>query len=228
VLIGDRVIMEACRELRRWQDAGLTGRTISVNVAARHFGHDLVSTVTSALRETGADPSSLIIELTESTIVDNLDAVARVLGELRQLGVRSAIDDFGTGYTSLQFLSVLPVASLKIDRSFIQGMTPSDAAIVGATIAMGHRLGLRITAEGIETAEQEAFLVEQGCDHLQGYRLGRPVPADEVRSRLLAERASLPDLTRVVDVPTTRSGEVGVTPPGGDPEGPSPIALALD
>lgn len=228
VLVGDRVIVEACRELRRWQDAGLTGRSISVNVAARHFGHDLVSTVTSALRETGADPGSLIIELTESTIVDNLDAVARILEELRHMGVRSAIDDFGTGYTSLQFLSVLPVASLKIDRSFIQGMTPSDAAIVGATIAMGHRLGLRITAEGIETAEQQAFLVGQGCDQLQGYRLGRPVPAEEVRARLLAERASMPDLTRVVEGGPAVRPEPADAVTGTDPEGPSPMAFAFD
>src|SRR5690606_3694813 len=188
VLIGDQVITQACQELRRWQDAGITGTAISVNVGARHFGHDLVSTVTAALRETGADPRSLIIELTESTIVDNLDSVARVLDELRRLGVRSAIDDFGTGYTSLQYLSVLPVASLKIDRSFIQGMTPSDAAIVGATIAMGHSLGLRITAEGVETAEQEQLLVEQGCDTIQGYLHGRPMPAAPMLDRLRAER----------------------------------------
>ena len=201
VLIGDFVIHEACRELRRWQDAGLTGASISVNVAARHFGHDLVSTVTAALRETGADPRSLIIELTESTIVDNLDSVARVLDELRRFGVRSAIDDFGTGYTSLQYLSVLPVASLKIDRSFIQGMTPSDAAIVGATIAMGHSLGLRITAEGVETPDQEQLLVEQGCDNIQGYLHGRPMPAHEMVARLRAERQAMPDLTRTVPHP---------------------------
>ncbi|MFP5255715.1 MAG: putative bifunctional diguanylate cyclase/phosphodiesterase [Acidimicrobiia bacterium] len=201
VLVGDQVVTEACRELRRWQDAGITGASISVNVAARHFGHDLVSTVTSALRETGADPRSLIIELTESTIVDNLDSVARVLDELRRLGVRSAIDDFGTGYTSLQYLSVLPVASLKIDRSFIQGMTPSDAAIVGATIAMGHSLGLRITAEGVETDDQQQFLVEQGCDHLQGYLLGRPMPAADILRRLASERGAMPDMTRTVAHP---------------------------
>ena len=172
-----------------------------MTVAARHFGHDLVSTVTAALRETGADPRSLIIELTESTIVDNLDSVARVLDELRHLGVRSAIDDFGTGYTSLQYLSVLPVASLKIDRSFIQGMTPSDAAIVGATIAMGHSLGLRITAEGVETPDQEQLLLEQGCDNIQGYLHGRPMPAHEMLARLRAERQAMPDLTRTVPHP---------------------------
>jgi diguanylate cyclase (GGDEF)-like protein len=197
VVLGDFVIREACRELRRWQDLGLTTQTISVNVASRHFGAGLVSTVAAALRESGADPRRLKIELTESTIVDNLDEVVAVLEELRDLGVRAAIDDFGTGYCGLQYLSVLPVATLKIDRSFIQGMTPSDAAIVGATIAMGHSLGLDITAEGIETPEQQQFLVAQGCDRLQGYLLGRPVTADDLVARLRAERADLPHLHRV-------------------------------
>ncbi|MGH9273607.1 MAG: putative bifunctional diguanylate cyclase/phosphodiesterase [Acidimicrobiales bacterium] len=191
-ILGDRVILQACRELRRWQDQGLRSTTISVNVAARHFSCGLVSSVTAALRETGVDAKGLIIELTESTIVDNLDAVAGVLEELRDLGVRAAIDDFGTGYCGLKYLSVLPVATLKIDRTFIQGMTPSDAAIVGATIAMGHSLGLRITAEGIETADQRRFLIDQGCDHLQGYLLGRPMPADDLMRRLQAERADVP------------------------------------
>jgi EAL domain-containing protein (putative c-di-GMP-specific phosphodiesterase class I) len=147
--------------------------------------------VASALRLTGANPHNLIIELTESTIVDNLDAVASTLDELRNLGVRAAIDDFGTGYCGLRYLSVLPVAALKIDRSFIQGMTPSDAAIVGATIAMGHSLGLSIIAEGVETEDQRRFLADQGCDRLQGYLLGRPMPAEALVDLLRAERAAM-------------------------------------
>ena len=191
VLLGERVVLEACRELRRWQDLGLRDQSVSVNIAARHFSRGLVSTVASALRLTGANPHNLIIELTESTIVDNLDSVASTLEELRNLGVRAAIDDFGTGYCGLRYLSVLPVAALKIDRSFIQGMTPSDAAIVGATIAMGHSLGLSIIAEGVETEDQRRFLADQGCDRLQGYLLGRPMPAGDLVDLLRAERAAV-------------------------------------
>ena len=206
VLLGERVVLEACRELRRWQDLGLRDQLVSVNIAARHFSRGLVSTVASALRLTGASPHNLIIELTESTIVDNLEAVASTLEELRNLGVRAAIDDFGTGYCGLRYLSVLPVAALKIDRSFIQGMTPSDAAIVGATIAMGHSLGLSIIAEGVETEDQRRFLADQGCDRLQGYLLGRPMAAEELVDRMRAERAT------VLQGPWDPSPPTGATP----------------
>ena len=197
VLLGEKVIFEACREIRQWQDLGFRNRTISVNVAARHFSRGLVSTVTAALRSTGANPENLIIELTESTIIDNLDAVASSLEELRSLGVRAAIDDFGTGYCGLRYLSALPVVSLKIDRAFVQGMTPSDAAIVGATIAMGHRLGLSLTAEGVETVDQQRFLVDQGCDQLQGFLFGRPMPSNEMISLLQIDRSRPEALERV-------------------------------
>ena len=192
VMLGEKVIFDACAELRRWQDLGFATQSVAVNVAARHFGHDLVSTVTAALRHTGANPENLVIELTESTVVDNIDAVAATLEELRSMGVRSAIDDFGTGYCGLRYLSALPVAALKIDRSFIQGMTPSDAAIVAATIAMGHSLGLRIIAEGVETAEQHRFLADQSCDRIQGFLFARPMPAADIEARLRAERTTGP------------------------------------
>ncbi len=189
VMLGDRVIHEACRELRHWEDLGITDRSISINVSARQFSRGLVDTIAAALRATRANPENLAIELTESTVVDNLDTVVGTLDELRSIGVRAAIDDFGTGYCGLRYLSTLPVAALKIDRSFIQGMTPSDAAIVGATIAMGHSLGLTIIAEGVETEEQRRFLTGQRCDRLQGYLLGRPMPASDLVDRLRAERA---------------------------------------
>jgi diguanylate cyclase (GGDEF)-like protein len=189
VLLGERVILRACEQLRRWAELGLRDLSVAVNVSSRHFNHGLVSTVTAALRDTGADARNLVIELTESTAVDNLDAVAAALEELRNLGVRSAIDDFGTGYCGLRYLSTLPVDCLKIDQSFIQGMTPSAAAIVAATIAMGHSLGLTLIAEGVETAEQHRFLLTQGCDRVQGYLFGRPMPADELTDRLRAEGA---------------------------------------
>ena len=103
------------------------------------------------------------------------------------MGVRAAIDDFGTGYCNLRYLSVLPVWSLKIDRSFVQTMTPSGAAIVAATIAMGKSLGLTLVAEGVETPEQQRFLADQGCDRAQGFLLGRPMPAEDMEERLRQE-----------------------------------------
>jgi diguanylate cyclase (GGDEF)-like protein len=187
VMLGEKVVFDACQQLREWQDLGLRDRFISVNVSARQFSQGLVSTVTAALRTTGADPHNLVIELTESTVVDNIGDVASTLQELADLGVRSAIDDFGTGYCGLRYLGSLPVASLKIDRSFIQGMTPSAAAIVAATIAMGHSLGLTLIAEGVETEDQLRFLTDQGCDRVQGFLLGRPMPAEDLIGLMRSE-----------------------------------------
>jgi diguanylate cyclase (GGDEF)-like protein len=203
VVLGEQVILEACAQLRRWADLGLRDLSVAVNVSSRHFSRGLVSSVTAALRATGANPRNLVIELTESTAVDNLDAVAATLEELRAIGVRSAIDDFGTGYCGLRYLSTLPVDCLKIDQSFIQGMTPSAAAIVAATIAMGHSLGLTLIAEGVETMEQHRFLLSQGCDRVQGYLLGRPMPANDLTDRLRAERTQhATDIPRVDFIPT--------------------------
>jgi diguanylate cyclase (GGDEF)-like protein len=188
VRLGERVIADACAELRRWEDLGLGGRTIAVNVSSRHFAHGLANSIASTLRATGADPNCLVIELTEGTAVDNLDAVAATLEDLRDIGVRCAIDDFGTGYCGLRYLGTLPVDALKIDRSFVQGMTPSSAAIVAATIAMGHSLGMTLIAEGVETIEQLRFLESQGCDRVQGFLVGRPGPAQDLVDRLREER----------------------------------------
>jgi diguanylate cyclase (GGDEF)-like protein len=192
VTLGEWAILEACRELRRWRDLDLGGVSIAVNASSRQFGHGLTSTVSSALRATGANPEDLVIELTESSVVDDTDAVAATLRDLRHLGVRSAIDDFGTGYCSLRYLSALPVASLKIDRSFVQTMTPTGAAIVAATIAMGQSLGLTLVAEGVETPEQQRFLVDQGCERAQGYLFGHPMSSEELIDRLRAERGVAP------------------------------------
>jgi len=200
LMLGEKVLYEACAELRRWQDIGLRDHFISVNASSRQFTQGLVSTVAAALRLTGADSHNLVVELTESTVVDNIAEVAATLEELATMGVRSAIDDFGTGYCGLRYLGTLPVASLKIDKSFIQGMTPSAAAIVSATIAMGHSLGLTLIAEGVETPEQRAFLTAQGCDRVQGYLLGRPMPAealvDLIRAEGAAARSPLESLAR--------------------------------
>jgi len=188
--LGNWVIGSACRQLAEWTRLGLGDRFVTINVSPRHFREDLATSITRALRETGADPTRLVVELTETAAVDDVALVAARLRELRQLGIKAAIDDFGTGYCGLQYLGDLPVSTLKLDRSFVQSMTPSNAAIVAATIAMSRTLGLTMVAEGVETEEQRRFLVSQGCDRLQGYHLGRPMPAEEFVARVQAEDAA--------------------------------------
>jgi len=189
--LGNWVIDTACRQLARWSQLGLGDRFITINVSPRHFRADVATSITTALRETGADPSRLVVELTETAAVEDVALVAARLRELRHLGIKAAIDDFGTGYCGLQYLGDLPVSTLKLDRSFVQSMTPSNAAIVAATIAMSRTLGLTMVAEGVETEEQRRFLESQGCDRLQGYHLGRPMPADEMVERLQVEDRAL-------------------------------------
>ena len=191
--LGNWVIRTACRQLAEMARMGLGDRFLTVNVSPRHFREDLVTSITSALRESGADPSRLVVELTENAAVDDVQLVAERLRELRQLGVKAAIDDFGTGYCGLQYLGELPVSTLKLDRSFVQAMTPSSAAIVAATIAMTKTLGMTLVAEGVETEDQRRFLVAQGCDRMQGYHLGRPMPAAEFVDRLQTEDRAFAD-----------------------------------
>jgi diguanylate cyclase (GGDEF)-like protein len=194
VLLGERVVAEACDQLAAWADGPLRDLYVTVNVSARHFRHGLAEMVAASLRRTGVQPARLVVELTESAAADNLDVVATALDELHQMGARAYIDDFGTGYCGLRYLSTLPVDGLKIDRSFIQGMSVTDASIVAATIAMGHSLGLTIVAEGVETEEQGHFLAGRGCDLVQGYLLGRPMPADQFAAHVLSQQASDDDL----------------------------------
>ncbi|MFP5320298.1 MAG: putative bifunctional diguanylate cyclase/phosphodiesterase [Acidimicrobiia bacterium] len=199
--LGDWVIRTACEQLAAWAQQGFGDRFITVNVSPRHFRADLPTAITRSLRETGADPTRLVVELTETAAVDDVALVAARLRELRQLGVKAAIDDFGTGYCGLQYLGDLPVSTLKLDRSFVQSMTPSNAAIVAATIAMTRTLGLTMVAEGVETEEQRRFLESQGCDRLQGYHLGRPMPAEELAERLREEDRAAAAATRPPAVP---------------------------
>jgi diguanylate cyclase (GGDEF)-like protein len=185
--LGNWVIQTACNQLADWARQGLGDRFVAINVSPRHFRDDLATSIARALRETGVNPDRLVVELTETAAADDVAQVAERLGELRQIGVKAAIDDFGTGYCGLQYLGELPVSTLKLDRSFVQAMTPSSAAIVAATIAMSRTLGLTMVAEGVETEEQRRFLESQGCDRLQGYHLGRPMPAEEFAERIRSE-----------------------------------------
>jgi diguanylate cyclase (GGDEF)-like protein len=185
--IGEFVIATACSQLRQWASFGFPDITVAVNVSARQLHADLADYVAAALRLSGVDPRRLELELTESAAVESLDATVAELAELRAIGVRCSIDDFGTGYCGLSYLSRLPVDALKIDKAFISTGSAAEASIMTAIIALGHSLGLRVVAEGVETAEQLAYLVAQGCDEMQGYLFSKPLPADEF-TRLLVEQ----------------------------------------
>jgi EAL domain-containing protein (putative c-di-GMP-specific phosphodiesterase class I) len=180
--LGEWVLRTACRELAGWRPGTPLGQAVmAVNVSARQFHHpDFVSQVLDALHSTDADPARLKLELTESVVARDLDAIVNKMGALKSLGVRFSLDDFGTGYSSLSYLKRLPLDQLKIDQSFVRDLLadPNDAAIVRTVIALGASLGLDVVAEGVETAEQRAVLLAAGCHIYQGYLFSQPLPAE--------------------------------------------------
>jgi diguanylate cyclase (GGDEF)-like protein len=179
VPVGEWVIRSACAQQVAWQTAGTGRLRVAVNVSPLQFRRDLFAAVSRALEATGADPTLLELEITEGLLIDDLDACRSVLTSLKELGVRIAIDDFGTGYSSLVYLRRLPIDVLKVDRSFVRDVErdPDAAAIVGGIIALAHKLGLEVIAEGVETVGQRRFLEEQGCEIGQGYLFSPPLPA---------------------------------------------------
>jgi diguanylate cyclase (GGDEF)-like protein/PAS domain S-box-containing protein len=182
VPIGNWVLREACRQTRAWSDAGLPAVPIAVNVSALEFRQEtFLEGVFAALRETGLDPKSLELELTESVLMKRAEFAASVLKELRARGIRVAVDDFGTGYSSLSYLRKFPIDALKIDQSFVRQITmaPQDTTIVSAIISMGRSLNLRVVAEGVETLGELEFLQAHQCDEAQGYYFSRPLPPDQ-------------------------------------------------
>jgi EAL domain-containing protein (putative c-di-GMP-specific phosphodiesterase class I) len=195
VELGRFVLVEACRAAKRFQASGSGHErfNVSVNVAARQLVSPwLVKEVREALEATELDPDCLVLEITEGALMDDARAIVAGLESLKQLGVQLAIDDFGTGWSSLSRLRSFPVDKLKIDQSFVQEIRAAhdDAPIATAVIAMAHSLSLTTVAEGVETAEQLAFLHQHGCEEVQGYLLGRPMPADALVA-VLAEPTGL-------------------------------------
>ncbi|WP_233235224.1 bifunctional diguanylate cyclase/phosphodiesterase [Bordetella sp. LUAb4] len=179
--IGAWVLEQACRQARLWQEQAPDRElVVAVNISPRQFGHpDFLHRVAHILAETGVDPSRIELEITESMLMQDHGRSEHLLRALREQGLRLAIDDFGTGYSSLAYLKRFPVDMLKIDQSFIRSLRPdgNDAAIVRAMINMSHHLGLRVIAEGVETTAQRVMLRDWGCDEIQGYWYGRPMPA---------------------------------------------------
>jgi diguanylate cyclase (GGDEF)-like protein/PAS domain S-box-containing protein len=178
--IGQWILEEACRQNSAWQRAGLPPISVSVNLSPIQFRHaGLVSSVADALAQAALDPACLELELTESFVMQDAERINVAMQALKKLGVDIAVDDFGTGYSSLSYLKRFPVDRLKVDKSFVRDIDsdPDDAAIVRAIITLGHALGLKVVAEGVETSAHLDFLRQHGCDELQGYYFSRPVPA---------------------------------------------------
>jgi len=188
IAIGDWVLHEACRQMREWYVQGYTGWRIAVNLSALQFCHvGLVKSVANALERYQLPANNLTLEITETTAMSDADVSMIVLQQLADMGVDLSIDDFGTGYSSLMYLKRLPANELKIDRGFVRDLEhdSDDAAIVSAIVALGQALGLRIVAEGVETGVQQSFLTQLGCDSLQGYFLGQPLPPERFMQDIL-------------------------------------------
>ncbi len=185
--VGEWVLRRACEQAKSWQVRGATHLRISVNVSARQFHQrDFAAAVRRIVEETGLPPASLELEITESIAMQDVTHTGKMLAELSEFGVQISMDDFGTGHSSLNYLKHFPIRRLKIDQSFVAGMThdEKDKAIVATIISMAVNLGLDVTAEGVETEEQAALLGALGCPDVQGFLFGRPAPAEEVEPAL--------------------------------------------
>ena len=191
VPIGEWVLREACRQVALWRADGFDDLTVAVNMASPNFARrDFVSRVAATIREAGIAPAAVEIEVTESVLMHDINATIATLRALKDHGLLLSVDDFGTGYSSLSYLKKFPIDTLKIDRSFVRDVMTNreDAAITSAVIALGASLDLQVVAEGVETAQQAAFLRARGCHLMQGYYFGRPVGAVEATALLLANR----------------------------------------
>jgi diguanylate cyclase (GGDEF)-like protein len=192
VPVGEWALRSVCNQIRLWREEGLGEQSVAVNISAHQFlQRDLAARVAAIVAEAGIKPSSLELELTESALIREPEAAARILREIAAHGTRIAIDDFGTGYSSLAYLQSFPIDAIKIDRSFIRDVTSNsgDKAITEAIIGLGHNLGVKVVAEGVETEAQYAFLHARGCDEFQGYLFGPALPAAEIDALLRLDAA---------------------------------------
>ena len=198
VALGRWVLEEACRQARRWQDERPKEppTKICVNLSAREFQRpDLAESVADVLEKTGLEPGSLDLEITESLAMEDTARTVDALRALKELGVGLSIDDFGTGHSSLSYLRRFPVDNLKMDKTFVDelGHSREDTALVSTTIGLAHAFGLKVVAEGVETADQLERLRDLGCDFAQGYYFSKPLPSGAASALLAAEPGSDPD-----------------------------------
>ncbi len=185
--IGEWVLSRVCQQIHEWDEMGLAPVSIAVNLSPRQLIEGRITeTISNILEETGTPASRIILEITETVMMHEIKKSAAILDELRKLGLQIAIDDFGTGYSSLAYLKRLPINSIKIDRSFVRDITTDadDAAITNTIILMGHNLGLKVVAEGVETEDQLEFLREHGCDEVQGFLISEPQPASIIAKQI--------------------------------------------
>jgi EAL domain-containing protein (putative c-di-GMP-specific phosphodiesterase class I) len=181
--LGEWVMLTACQQAVAWQQAGFAPVRVSVNVASQQLTEsDLAATVRHVLDTTGMPGERLELEITESSLMSDAEATTEMLWNLKKTGLTVSVDDFGTGYSSMSYLKRFPLDALKIDQSFIQDLTvdANDAAITKAVIALAKALDLSTIAEGVEEEEQLEFLVEQGCDLIQGFLISRPMPVEKI------------------------------------------------
>ncbi|MBV6286004.1 putative bifunctional diguanylate cyclase/phosphodiesterase [Pseudomonas aegrilactucae] len=187
IVIGEWVLDQACRQLREWHDQGFSDLRMAVNLSTVQLHHsELPRVVNNLLQIYRLPPRSLELEVTETGLMEDISTAAQHLLSLRRSGALIAIDDFGTGYSSLSYLKSLPLDKIKIDKSFVQDLLDDDddATIVRAIIQLGKSLGMQVIAEGVETAEQEAYIIAQGCHEGQGYHYSKPLPARELTAFL--------------------------------------------
>jgi EAL domain-containing protein (putative c-di-GMP-specific phosphodiesterase class I) len=181
--IGEWILYNACTQNKAWQKAGFDPIRVTVNISGVQFREaNFIETVERILQDTGLDPQYLEFELTESMLMENMEATITDLNTLKSMGIHIAIDDFGTGYSSLSYLKRFPIDTLKIDRSFVKDITTEtdDKAIIIAIIALAQSLNLKVIAEGVETEQQLSFLHKQGSNGIQGFLFCPPLPADSV------------------------------------------------
>ncbi|MGB1139700.1 MAG: putative bifunctional diguanylate cyclase/phosphodiesterase [Halioglobus sp.] len=187
VPLGNWVIDRACRQYRAWRLAGVNLKRVSINVSGEQFRHGgLVAALDDALQKYGIDSDSLEVEITEGAMMADEEKALSILEAIKELGVCIALDDFGTGYSSLSYIHRFPVDTIKIDRGFIADVARdhTSQAITISVITLAHQLGMRVVAEGVENVLQEQFLLNNGCDEMQGYLYNMPLTADEVETML--------------------------------------------
>jgi predicted signal transduction protein with EAL and GGDEF domain len=208
VPLGEWVLYRACSDNRSWQSMGLPAIRVTVNLSSRQIKRSLTEAVGRVLQASSLDSRYLGLELTESVLVNHRKEGIDTLHALRAMGLHLSVDDFGTGYSSFSYLKRFPLDTLKIDRCFVREIAsqPDDAAITTAMIAMGHALGLKVVAEGVETDAQSLLLRRQGCDEMQGYLFGRPVPADGLAQFLAGSRPTTRTIARRVRASESKAG----------------------